>query len=908
VRFTPLLRGGVFAAALGAAALAQAREVPFAPPLPVYTPAGPVERWAPADIDGDADLDLLVAAPAEGRLLLLRNVDGAGASWSAVTVATSVSGPTDTVAGDVDGDGDLDALSASPSSTLLEWHENLDAAGTAWATHTIAAGGSFGLEVADIDRDGDLDVVALPNLAGSPLRWYQNGGGGAYWTPHTIGSVSVIEAGIDAVDIDRDGDLDLLTTYVGFAVWFENSNGGTTWSVHGMLINAATGFAAADIDRDGDPDVVGQNAWYENEPRAPWTPHSYATMGPFAPSMPTPADLDSDGDLDIWAHEHPGSIIWYENLTGDGLDWVRRVVATASSPTSATPVDLDGDGDLDALSASDVGIVRHVNETLHRSACFAPPLGVSTFADKAFTIEPADIDRDGDLDLVTSHPSADLFLWHENVASGASWTPHTLATSIDVPSAALAADVDGDGDTDVVANFQLTGLQVGALWLENQSGGATFTAHTIATASSFYGARIMQAGDIDGDGDVDVFQAGYGHSGRWYRNLAGDGSSWSSAIVVGGSAGQLADIDQDGDLDFASSTADFMISNNHVDWTENLTGNGATWAVHNIATNLNRPEVKAAADVDGDGDADILHVTVGEQPQWRFNQNAGASWTSQVITGMGFNPRPPFDLDRDGDLDVPWARGSNDAFGWHENLDGAGTAWAGHTLPLLGGLSGLGDIAAADIDRDGNLDLVANPVSLVWHPNRAGQYSLASTSTAPGTAQQGTLVSMLRVIATHLGRTGDGVLELVRFGILLEEAAGDPLTTAEANLLVESLRVYRDANGNGLFDPTDALVTSVGTLALAGGVQDVVFSDGGAHVVVALGAPQTYFVVVELTPDASTQNPNRLRATLLQLGPSASQAEHAAYDLPIAPACPADFSSGVTVATIPVELMGFTIE
>ena len=47
-------------------------------------------------------MDLLVAAPAEGRLLLLRNMDGAGASWSAVTVSTAAVDVQDTVAGDID--------------------------------------------------------------------------------------------------------------------------------------------------------------------------------------------------------------------------------------------------------------------------------------------------------------------------------------------------------------------------------------------------------------------------------------------------------------------------------------------------------------------------------------------------------------------------------------------------------------------------------------------------------------------------------------------------------------------------------------------------------------------------------------------------------------------------------------
>jgi hypothetical protein len=368
---------------------------------------------------------------------------------------------------------------------------------------------------------------------------------------------------------------------------------------------------------------------------------------------------------------------------------------------------------------------------------------------------------------------------------------------------------------------------------------------------------------------------------------------------------RLADIDGDGDLDSASSTAAFSYS--HVGWRENLTGTGSAWGVHTISTAGSRPEVMDAADVDGDGDQDILQRSKDEPVQWWLNQGGGAAWTSVPVPGVG-GYGGTCDPDRDGDLDVAWSEGPSHVFGWHENLNGAGTSWQAHELPLPAGPMGGGRIVSADLDRDGDLDLVTNPAALVWHENRGGQFSLAATNQAPGTANQGNLVSMLRVDATHLGRTGDDALELARFVVRLEEGAGDPLTTAEANLLVESLRVYQDANPNGIFDPADVLVASVETLSLNGGLQEVAFADGDANVTVGAAASRTYFVVVDLTADAGIQNPNRLRATVVQLGSPASQAEHAAYDLTLVLACPVDTPSGVVVATIPVELTGFTIE
>ena len=167
---------------------------------------------------------------------------------------------------------------------------------------------------------------------------------------------------------------------------------------------------------------------------------------------------------------------------------------------------------------------------------------------------------------------------------------------------------------------------------------------------------------------------------------------------------------------------------------------------------------------------------------------------------------------------------------------------------------------------------------------------------------------MLRATVTHLGRAGEGPLELASLGLLFEETAGDPLTSAEANALVESLRVYRDANGSGVFEPaTDVQVTSVPTLTLTNGVATVAFTDGDANVQVAVGTPRTYFVVVELSLTASGQVPNQFRVTLLQTGASRSVVEDRTFDLPLRLACPADVSS-IVRQVVPVELTGFAVE
>ena len=65
---------------------------------------------------------------------------------------------------------------------------------------------------------------------------------------------------------------------------------------------------------------------------------------------------------------------------------------------------------------------------------------------------------------------------------------------------------------------------------------------------------------------------------------------------------------------------------------------------------------------------------------------------------------------------------------------------------------------------------------------------------------------LLEIVMTHRGRTGDSDEELATLELLFEEAPGDPLSSAEANALIDTLAVYRDT-GSGLFETgSDTLV------------------------------------------------------------------------------------------------------
>ena len=75
---------------------------------------------------------------------------------------------------------------------------------------------------------------------------------------------------------------------------------------------------------------------------------------------------------------------------------------------------------------------------------------ISTSADGAWSVYTADVDGDGDMDVLSASSGDDKIAWYENDGSE-SFTEHTVTTSADGAYSVYAADVDGDGDMDVLS-------------------------------------------------------------------------------------------------------------------------------------------------------------------------------------------------------------------------------------------------------------------------------------------------------------------------------------------------------------------------------------------------------------------------------------------------------------------------
>jgi hypothetical protein len=344
----------------------------------------------------------------------------------ALTISSETHDAWDVKAADLDGDGDLDVLSASLQDNKVAWYENLGG-GNFGPQQIISntASGSFSLDAEDLDNDGDLDVVSA-HLYGDKVVWYENLGGGNFSSEIIIDGFEDAPNRVIAIDLDNDGDADILnasTTATAGIRWYENLGGGN-FSPPILFFNA--GFPdifAADLDNDGDPDILTrtgttQIGWIENLGGG-----NFAFNPPISTTAENPrgifaTDLDNDGDKDVLsafkgATNADSKIVWYENLGGGSFGTVQIITTLVDFAEDVYAVDLDGDGDQDVISASvdDNKIAWYENLG---AASFGPQQIISTAKVKPRKLFSADLDQDGAMDILSAHEDFGGVHWYKN--------------------------------------------------------------------------------------------------------------------------------------------------------------------------------------------------------------------------------------------------------------------------------------------------------------------------------------------------------------------------------------------------------------------------------------------------------------------------------------------------------------
>ncbi|MCG8455551.1 MAG: FG-GAP-like repeat-containing protein, partial [Holophagales bacterium] len=243
------------------------------------------------------------------------------------------------------------------------------------------------------------------------------------------------------------------------------------------------------------------------------------------------------------------------------------------------------------------------------------------------------------------------------------------------------------------------------------------------------------------------------------------------------------------------------------------------------------------------------------------------------------------DFDADGDLDIVATQSKDGGkVTWYANDDGAGGSFTAHDLTSA--FDGAAGVAVADLDRNGTADIVAAAATandVAFFPNRGGQFRLETANTSPVALGNSVTDDVLSFVADHNGLVGEQDGELTSIEILFEELAGDPLTSGEANQVVENLFLYLDDGAGaspGTWDGADTLVATVANLTLdADGVQSIPLVADDPNVRLVQGSTETYFVVVETTATYTSAGLTFLRLT--HLTESSSTANDQVNDTPL---------------------------
>ncbi len=296
-----------------------------------------------------------------------------------------------------------------------------------------------------------------------------------------------------------------------------------------------------------------------------------------------------------------------------------------------------------------------------------------------------------------------------------SFEPFPIA-SLRSPARLAAGDLDGDGDVDLVA---ASAGQQAVAWYENRPArpGAepAFVAHWIDTRAGSVQDLLLV--DLDHDGDLDVVVSGGDAAGLvWHENdLAASGTFIPHVVldhawnVVGLAA---ADLDNDAAMDLVVVRAD--------------TGRVVVCRSDGQRPPTLRPEelphalpgIRAVAAADFDGDATVdLAVGATHAGDIRLLAGGGASgtYTDHAVGfgASGLRSLRAVDLDADGRIDLLAALELADKVVWYRNDGRQPPAFVAH---VLGEADAASDVVAAELTGDGRLDVVATAAgtSIPW--------------------------------------------------------------------------------------------------------------------------------------------------------------------------------------------------
>lgn len=372
-------------------------------------------------------------------------------------------------------------------------------------------------------------------------------------------------------------------------------------------------------------------------------------------------DYDGDGWVDLYVIRGDiGPNLLLHNRGNGTFEEVGAAAGlTLSSGSGPTFADIDGDGRLDLVVGGIDGARSHAFRNLGNGhfADVSDTASIASNPTDVYSTALGDFDRDGDLDLMTTHWASNPRprLWRNNGGGVFTEIPAAAAGLSGGPTQIFSftpnfTDINNDGWPDLLLSADFGTSQI---YINNRNGTFTRTTNAVITDENGMGSAV---GDYDNDGDLDWFVSSIydpSHGGTWgttgnrlYRNR-GDGTFDDVTDQAGvrqgfwGWGSSFSDFNNDGNLDifhvngfpgspFTDDPARLFVSNGNGTFTQRAeelgiadTGEGRGIAVF---------------DFDHDGDLDVFITNAGQPTRLYRNDGGNAlKWLDVRLTGVAPN-------------------------------------------------------------------------------------------------------------------------------------------------------------------------------------------------------------------------------------------------------------------------------